>query len=129
MKISIIIPVGNLDEWAVCEASLKASIAAYSGSVEAEVLPCYDLDHKGVYVARNEGLRRATGDWVAWVDCDDVVAREWFGEIAEAIERNANPLANSNAERQLVDVIQFDATEVKDGKMTTVKSFFEVDRS
>ena len=117
MKISIIIPVGNLDEWAVCEASLKASIAAYSGSVEAEVLPCYDLDHKGAHVARNEGLRRATGDWVAWVDCDDVVAREWFGEIAEAIERNANPLANSNAERQLIDVIQFDATEVKDGKM------------
>lgn len=116
MKISIIIPVGNRDEWAVCEASLRASIAAYSGPVEAEVLPCYDLDHKGAYIARNEGLQRATGDWIAWVDCDDVVEREWFTEIAEAIERNSNPLSNFNSELQLMDVIQFDATEVKDGK-------------
>lgn len=116
MKISIIIPVGNRDEWAVCEASLQSSIAAYSGPVEAEVLPCYDLDHKGAYVARNEGLQRATGDWIAWVDCDDVVEREWFAAIAEAIGRNSNLRSNSNTELQLIDVIQFDATEVKDGK-------------
>ena len=127
MKISIIIPVGNRDEWAVCEASLRASIAAYSGPVEAEVLPCYDLDHKGAYVARNEGLQRATGDWIAWVDCDDVVEREWFGEIASAMVgdlsgsgteegKTLSPLSHSNSRLPLIDVIQFDATEVKDGK-------------
>lgn len=127
MKLSIIIPVGNLDEWAVCEGSLKASIAAYSGPVEAEVLPCFDLDHKGAYVARNEGLQRATGDWIAWVDCDDIVEREWFGEIASAIVgdlsgsgtedgKTLSPLFHSNSRLPLIDVIQFDATEVKDGK-------------
>lgn len=105
MKISIIIPVGNRDEWAVCEKSLKASIAADRSGVEWEALPCFDLEHKGAYAARNEGLGRARGEWVAWVDCDDVVEKEWAGEIAEAIGREDR-----------VDVIQFDATEVKDGK-------------
>lgn len=110
MKLSIIIPVGNLDEWRACEASLKSSIAAYPGAVEAEVLPCFDLEHRGAYIARNEGLQRATGDWIAWVDCDDVVEREWFGEIASAI------VEDMSGSVPCFDVIQFDATEVKDGK-------------
>lgn len=107
-KISIIVPVGNEAEWKTCEASLLASIAAVGEKVEAELLPCWDLEHKGAYVARNEGLRRATGDWIAWVDCDDVVEVEWFSEIVGAIG------CVERGER--VDVIQFDATEVKDGK-------------
>lgn len=107
-KISIIVPVGNEAEWKTCEASLRTSIAAADGKVEAELLPCWDLEHKGAYVARNEGLKRATGDWIAWVDCDDVVEIEWLSEIVGAIVR---------VERgERVDVIQFDATEVKDGK-------------
>lgn len=105
MKISIIVPVGNMDEWKICEASLRMSISVTKGAAEAEVLPCYDIEHKGVYVARNEGLSRATGEWIAWVDCDDVVEPEWFGEIVVAIK--------SHAEEE-IDVIQFDATEVKD---------------
>lgn len=104
MKISIIIPVGDMSQWAVCEASIRASIGAYHGTVGWELLPCFDLEHKGAYVARNEGLARATGEWVAWVDCDDVVETEWFGEIARAIEAHPE-----------VDLIQFEATEVKDG--------------
>ena len=107
-KISIIVPVGNEAEWKTCEASLCTSIAAAGDKAEAELLPCWDLEHRGAYVARNEGLKRATGDWIAWVDCDDVVEVEWLSEIAGAIVR---------VERgERVDVIQFDATEVKDGK-------------
>ena len=85
--------------------SLRESVSAADGVAEAEVLPCFDFEHKGAYVARNEGLERATGDWVAWVDCDDVVEKTWFGEIAAAIVAHPD-----------VDVIQFDATEIKDGK-------------
>lgn len=105
MKISIIIPVGDKAAWGVCEESIQASITAYRGDVVAEVLPCWDLEHRGAYIARNEGLAQATGDWIAWVDCDDVVERNWFSEIAGAIA------AHSEA-----DIIQFEATEVKDGK-------------
>ena len=105
MKISIIIPVGDETQWKTCEASLLASIAAAGNKAEAEILPCFDLEHRGAFAARNEGLDRATGEWIAWVDCDDVVEREWFGEIAAAIKAQPD-----------VDVIQFDATEVKSGR-------------
>lgn len=104
MKISIIVPIGNMDEWKVCEQSIIRAITAYKGDVDAELLPCWDLEHKGAWTARNEGLDKATGDWIAWVDCDDVVELDWFREIANAIESHAD-----------ADVIQFDAIEVKKG--------------
>lgn len=36
--------------------------------------------------ARNEGLRRATGEYVAWVDADDEVTDEWLESILAAME-------------------------------------------
>ena len=36
--------------------------------------------------ARNEGLRRATGEHVAWVDADDNVSEVWKDAIFEAVE-------------------------------------------
>ncbi len=36
--------------------------------------------------ARNEGLRRATGEYVAWVDADDAVDEGWLTEILAALE-------------------------------------------
>ena len=104
MKISVIVPIGNKAEWMVCEENLRRSIAAYGGKVDVEVLPCWDLEHKGAWTARNEGLHKAVGDWIAWVDCDDVVEIDWFSEIVNAIELHED-----------VDIIQFDATEVKNG--------------
>ena len=104
MKISIIVPIGNMEDWKVCEQSIDKAIATYKGDVEAELLPCWDLEHRGAWIARNEGLDKATGDWIAWVDCDDVVEADWFSEIVNAIESHTD-----------VDVIQFDAVEVKMG--------------
>ena len=101
MKISVIVPVGDKNAWSVCKASIEQSLSEYRGEVVAEVLPCFDLEHRGAYIARNEGLERATGDWIAWVDCDDEVEPNWASEICAAIKAHPD-----------VDVIQFDATEV-----------------
>ena len=93
MKVSIIVPVGNKDEWKICEQSILQSINTYKGDVKAELLPCWDLEHTGAWTVRNEGLDKATGDWIAWVDCDDVVEIDSYQlkELSSAEEVDAMP--------------------------------------
>ena len=110
MKISVIIPVGDKAQWADCEKSILASVEHMASDADIEILPCYDLEHRGAHVARNEGLSKATGDWIAWVDCDDVVEPNWASEICAAIMAHPN-----------IDVIQYDATEVRDGKVRSLR--------
>lgn len=105
MKISVIVPVGDMAQWKRCEVSIDASISVAPKDADFEVLPCFDLEHTGAFNARNEGLAKATGDWIAWVDCDDEVESNWASEIAEVVKSHPN-----------ADVVQFDATEVKHGK-------------
>jgi len=104
MKISVIIPVGDEKAWAGCKASIERSVAAYTGNVEAEILPCFDLEHRGAYVARNEGLAKATGEWITWVDCDDFVEVEWFSTISNALEADSR-----------CDVLVFGINEIRHG--------------
>ena len=102
MKISVIVPVGDMAQWKRCEESIASALARSPKDVAFEVLPRLDLEHKGACHARNEGLDRATGDWIAWVDCDDEVEPTWASEIANAVKGHPD-----------VDVVQFDVTEVK----------------
>lgn len=111
MKASVIVPVGDADAWAECEKGIRESVAAArTPGFEAEIVPSFDLGRRGAFAARNEGLSRASGDWILWVDCDDAVERGWFGEIAAAV------LAHPDA-----DVVQFDATEVRGGATRPLK--------
>lgn len=93
MKVSVIIPVGSEEPWSRCRQSIEASIADGGKAVEFEILPCMDLGRRGVSVARNEGLSRATGDWIAWVDCDDEVAPQWAARIADEISEDCDVLS------------------------------------
>ena len=65
----------------------------------------FDDERKGVAWARNEGVRRATGDYVAWVDCDDQVQVRWAAAIAHGLQEGR------------VDILAFDArAEWSDGR-------------
>ena len=48
--------------------------------------------------ARNEGLRRATGDYIAWVDADDEITDDWWTEISTALERDEPDVLTFDAE-------------------------------
>jgi len=85
MRISVIVPVGDEKAWRHCRSSLEASIGRYGGAVQFEIVQCMDLEHKGVNVARNNGLSKAVGDWIAWVDADDAVADNWANVIAQEV--------------------------------------------
>lgn len=86
MKVSIIIPVGSEEMWPRCRQSIADSIAHCGKPDRFEILPCMDLGRRGVSIARTEGLSRATGEWIAWVDCDDEVEPTWCETILREIE-------------------------------------------
>lgn len=107
MKLSIYIPTLQRDAlFDRCLGSIERSIAAAGrdGLPADEYEICVVEGVRPLSEARNEGLRRTTGDWVACVDADDVVAEAWFGEVCKAI---------AAAERDGgIDDIVFDMTTV-----------------
>ena len=88
MKLSVYIPTLERDAlFERCMRSIERSIA------EAGTRGLPPTEYEIVVVegvsplseARNEGLWRTTGEWIATVDADDEVTDDWFREICRAI--------------------------------------------
>ena len=111
-RLSVIIPVYNVGEWlAACLESIRVSagqrfdelqiLLINDGSTDDSGALCdgfagaYEnvtVIHKengGVASARNRGLDAATGQYIAWVDPDDLVAEDWCPKIFEAMDCGA----------------------------------------
>lgn len=104
-KISIIIPVYNRERHLKeCVNSILLSveenveiIIVDDGSTDRTPEICQELEknnkavkvvhqkNKGVASARNKGLEVATGEWIAWVDSDDLVDRNYIKTLNKYI--------------------------------------------
>lgn len=102
MKVSVIIPVGDREVYAACKESFLRSVEKDEAKgCEWELVEVFDDEHNGVSWARNEGLRRATGEYIAWIDADDVVTEDWAAVICEGLESRPDVLSfNAKVEWQ-----------------------------
>ena len=116
MKLSVYIPTLQRDAlFDRCLGSIERSIAAagQDGLPTDEYEICVVEGVRPLSEARNEGIRRTTGEWIACVDADDEVAADWFGEICRAI---------AAAERdEKIDDIVFDMTIVRGTRETVCR--------
>lgn len=58
-----------------------------SYSKKYDCLRIFHKENGGVGSARNLGLSQANGDYIAWVDSDDYVTRDWYETIYAGLEK------------------------------------------
>ena len=109
MKVSVIIPVGDRELYKTCRQSILRSFERSDAYADQwELVEVFDDAHRGAAWARTEGLRRATGDYLAWVDCDDRVTERWAAAIQEGLR---------SQQGAAVDVLMYDVhVEWEDGR-------------
>lgn len=109
MNVSVIIPVGDRELYKTCKQSILRSLERSDACADQwELVEVFDDAHRGAAWARTEGLRRATGDYIAWVDCDDQVTARWAAAIQQGLQ---------SLEGESVDVLMYDVhVEWEDGR-------------
>lgn len=99
--VSVIIPVYNVEEFLprcldsiiyntfqdleiICidDGSTDGSLEILNNYREKDKrIKVYSKSNEGLSSARNEGIRHSTGDWVAFVDSDDWLHKEYFSTL------------------------------------------------
>lgn len=107
-KVSVIIPVYNVQEYlkecleSVINQTYKKIeiIIINDGSTDDSALICksyqqkneniiyIDSKNEGVSIARNRGIACATGDYLVFVDADDVVSKNYIEMLVELMEKS-----------------------------------------
>ncbi|ACU06831.1 putative glycosyltransferase [Flavobacteriaceae bacterium 3519-10] len=110
MKFSVIIPVYNVEPYLEeCLDSLLAQtyhdyevLLINDGSTDASGKICdrysekdsritvFHQPNKGVSAARNLGLEHAAGEWICFIDSDDVVESQYLAAFAENISADSD---------------------------------------
>lgn len=108
MKISFIVPVYNVQQYVEdCVRSIMGQsykdiqiILVDDGSTDDSFKHCLELqkedkrievfkqEHQGVSAARNLGLDRAIGEWIAFVDADDTITENYVEIFMDYLEEN-----------------------------------------
>lgn len=95
MKLSVIIPAYRAE--ATLPRTLQ-SIETAAAGLDVETVVVHDDTAKGLPWARNQGLARATGDAIFFVDADDTVRPDFFRRLAETLETSGADFVLSNYE-------------------------------
>lgn len=128
VKLSIIIPYYNTESMTdellmvlerqvtkECEIILidDGSMSPYVPYQESDVVKVYRQENKGVSAARNNGLKHAKGEYIVFIDSDDLVTDDYIEKIFQAIALNPDTVYISwrSLDRRLGKVIQSESDE------------------
>lgn len=81
-RVSVVIPTVGRETLALCQAALEKQTRRPD-----EVIVVVDHHRRGATWARNEGIARATGDLIAFVDDDGIPPQDWLGRLVTALDR------------------------------------------
>lgn len=101
MKLSIIVPT--------FDGEVPRSLRSAAGREDVELIVVKGVSP--VAKARDEGLRLAKGEYVAWVDSDDEVTDDWLVEILSKIENNSTVHLQPSPSPITPDIISFNVRQ------------------
>lgn len=82
MTVSLIVPVYNAEPWIEqCMASIRAQ--TYK---DIELIVIDDSERSGAAAARNRGLDKATGEFIAFCDADDYMEPDAIEKMVQAMD-------------------------------------------
>lgn len=135
--ISIIVPIYNREHFlpACLDSILNQSYSQWEclliddGSTDNSGIICEDYakrddrfkvvhqSNQGVSTARNEGIKRALGEWICFIDSDDTVLPLYLEHLSEGVRANGDfvlsnydksvPYISSNCTLSGVDFVHF----------------------
>jgi glycosyltransferase involved in cell wall biosynthesis len=82
-RVSVVIPTLGRPLITRCRAGLARQTRPAD-----EIIEVIDRVPRGISWARNEGIRRSTGDLIAFVDDDAVPPPDWLERLVQAIDRH-----------------------------------------
>ena len=74
-----------------CQEAQRKIVEA--ASYEDERIKYLSIEKSGVSRARNLGIEKASGDWIAFVDADDRVPSQWLGNLLSHVSREPDVVA------------------------------------
>ncbi|TBL48087.1 glycosyltransferase [Obesumbacterium proteus] len=150
--LSIIIPVYNVDEYvAECIDSLLCNLSeALSKKIEIIIIDdgstdnswniiseyansltfmqCWRKSNGGLSDARNYGIRKSIGRYLAFIDSDDIVSERFIPDLIQFIESNSFDLLSFNY-KKFVHKPQFEIDTSEQPKSRVVDKYFYVDKA
>ena len=126
-RFSIIVPVYNVEKYlSTCVESILSQtfnnwelILINDGSTDYSGIICdeykkkdtrikvFHTENKGVSAARNIGLKNAIGEWIAFIDSDDYMEKNWLEVVSMTIKKYkaelyiwGNYLENNNYQKE-----------------------------
>ena len=145
--ISVIVPVYNVEEYLpICLDSLQKQtyenleiILVDDGSTDSSseiVDECARIDKRvkvfhtkngGLSAARNFGLKKATGEYVMFVDSDDFLKKDAAQYLYELIEKSGAKISvASHIEKRGEKLRDFNDGKVKTAEMTVEKALYNM---
>lgn len=134
-KVSIIVPVYNVDKYIrnTLESILKQDyqnkeiIIIDDGSTDKSLEICNNIlyerknvkiihqNNLGVSVARNKGLENATGDYIMFVDADDILERDMISTLVKIMDgKNADIAICGYKIKKDNKILEYYGTNVKE---------------
>lgn len=101
--VSVIIPTIGRPTFTLCRAALDKQTRPAD-----EIITVLDRDRRGAAWARNEGLRRAKGNLIAFIDDDAIAPPDWLERLVRAIDKHGAAAAGGTYQEthDLLDAIR-----------------------